>query len=40
MQLDTREGYLRAFVSGVDSLDVSLAMWRMAREHATVRGAC
>jgi hypothetical protein len=31
MRLEARDGYLRAFVSGDDSLEVSLAMWRMAR---------
>jgi hypothetical protein len=31
MRVERCAGYLRAYVEGDDSLDVSLAMWRMAR---------
>lgn len=39
MTIEPREGYLRALVRGEDSLQVSLAMWGMARDECAKAGA-
>lgn len=39
MAVDVRDGYLRALVRGEDSLEVSLAMWRLARAQCERVGA-